>query len=279
MGVISKFEGKFKDYVLEFNDVVEKFLQNIIDSVFGNYFVLSGIIEKDVMERKEEHQAKCIESVDDFFKMYQTVNPYHLSLELFNKSRPAQNFDSDQDLTNKVIKSVHEQVLLKVEAFIDVWTNILRLHMNTYMRHQMVVELIKNIQNNTRSTIDAKLAAGDVTGEDLDKNEEDDANFEKLKVCQEQLERVEQFVKNLANMKRVYKIQTVVKKVKKEDETQRKTTEDDIWRQKHEGQLLNQVDNDSVSQFTTDSNGKPSLRDRLKDKLKKDKKDKKDKKR
>merc|ERR1711972_213306 len=175
---------------------------------------------------------------------------------------------------------VHELVLLKVEAFIDVWTNILRLHMNTYMRHQMVVELIKNIQNNTRSTIDAKLASGDVTGEDLDKNEEDDANFEKLKDCQEQLERVEQFVKNLTNMKRVYKITTVVKKVKKVEPV-RKTSEGDIWRQKHAGELLGQVDNDSVSQFTTDSNGKPKppkpssgLRGLLKKKDKKDKKEK-----
>merc|ERR1712117_357999 len=165
-------------------------------------------------------------------------------------------------LTNKVTKSVHEQVLLKVEAFIDVWTNILRLHMNTYMRHQMVVELIKNIQNNTRSTIDAKLAAGDVTGEDLDKNEEDDANFEKLKDCQEQLERVEQFVKNLTNMKRVYKIQTVVKKIKKDEPVERTANEADVWRQKHAGELLNHVDNDSVSQFTTNSNGKKEKKNR-----------------
>merc|ERR1712079_34887 len=207
------------------------------------------------------HQTKCIESVDDFFKMYQTVNPYHLSLELFNKSKPKQTVDSDRDMTNAVIKSVREQVLLKVEAFIDVWTNILRLHMNTYLRHQMVVELIKNIQNNTRSTIDAKLAAGDVTGEDLDKNEEDDANFEKLKDCQKQLERVEQFVKNLTNMKRVYKIQTVVKKVKKDDEpVERTVNEGDLWRQKHAGELLNHVDNDSVSQFTSNSNGKKKHR-------------------
>merc|ERR1719195_1053621 len=227
------------------------------------------------MERKEEHQTKCIESVDDFFKMYQTVNPYHLSLELFNKNKPKQTVDSEQDLTKQVIKSVHEQVLLKVEAFIDVWTNILRLHMNTYMRHQMVVELIKNIQNNTRSTIDAKLAAGDVTGEDLDKNEEDDANFEKLKDCQEQLERVEQFVKNLTNMKRVYKIQTVVKKVKKDDEAvERTANESDLWRLKHAGELLNQVDNDSVSQFTTNSNGKKEKKHRFRNILKKDKKEK-----
>merc|ERR1712071_390868 len=101
---------------------------------------------------------------------------------------------------------------MKVEAFIEVWTDILRLHMNTYMTHQMVTELIKNIQNNTRSTIDAKLAANEVTGEELDKNQDDNDNLEKLRDCEAQLERVDRFQKNLANMKRVYKIQGVAVK-------------------------------------------------------------------
>ena len=74
-------------------------------------------------------------------------------------------------------------------------------------------------------------------------------------------------------MKRAYKIQTIVKKVKKDDVDQRNTGQDDIWRQKHDGELLGQVDNDSVSQFTTDSNGKPQKKPKnpLKKLFKKDK--------
>jgi hypothetical protein len=72
--VINRFEEQFRGYVMEFNETVEHFLQNLIDDVFGNYVTLSSIIDKDVMERKEAHEKRCHESVEEFFKMYQNVN-------------------------------------------------------------------------------------------------------------------------------------------------------------------------------------------------------------
>merc|ERR1711923_492803 len=94
-------------------------------------------------------------------------------------------------------------------------------------------------------------AANEVTNEDLDRNQDDEINFERLKECEEQLERVDMFQKNLANMKRVYKIHAVV--VKKKGNVLKKMEKEEDWR---EVPRINQSEFDGETQYTTNSDGK-----------------------